>query len=127
MYHGPGRRPLPVHELQVTQDILDTVRDFAGRNDVRKVLKIRLLIGELCDFHQEWVPRYFDRLSAASVAEGAEITIETVPAAFRCDDCRTEFEVEVRLTDSVRCPGCGGAGFSLLRGRELLIQDMQVE
>jgi hydrogenase nickel incorporation protein HypA/HybF len=116
-----------MHELQVTQDILQTVLDYASRNDVKKILRIRLLVGELNDFQQDWVQRYFDRVSKASIAEGAEITLEKVPTAFRCRDCGRDFEVEVSLTDRVRCPHCGGADFSLLRGRELLIRDMEVE
>ena len=75
-----------MHELQVTHDILQTVLDYAGRNAVKKILTIRLLVGELNDFQQEWIQRYFDCVSKDSIAEGAAIAIEKVPAAFRCRD-----------------------------------------
>jgi hydrogenase nickel incorporation protein HypA/HybF len=125
-----GYKRLPrktMHELQVTNSILHTVLDRAVQSDVRKILKIRLLVGELNDFQQEWIQRYFDLLSKASIAEGAQITIERVPAAFRCHDCGQDFEVEIRFIDRVQCPQCSGVNFSLQRGRELLIQDMEVE
>ena len=115
-----------MHELQVTRSILQTVLDRAAQSDARKVLKIRLLVGELNDFQQEWIQRYFDLLSKASVAEGAQIVVERVPAAFRCHDCGRDFEVEIRLIDRVRCPQCSGVNFSLQRGREFLIRDMEV-
>lgn len=83
-----------MHELQVTNDTLQTVLDCVSKD---------------------------------SIAEGAAIAIEKVPAAFRCRECGREFEVEVRLTDRVRCPRCSGADYSLLRGREFFIQDMEVE
>jgi hydrogenase nickel incorporation protein HypA/HybF len=116
-----------MHELQVTDSILHTVLDRAAQSDVRKVLTIRLLVGELNDFQQEWIQRYFDLLSKASIAEGARIMVERVPAAFRCHDCGRDFEAEVRSIDRVLCPRCSGVNFSLQRGRELLIQDMEVE
>jgi len=116
-----------MHELQVTKGILEAVLDHAARSSARKVLKVRLIVGELTDFKQEWIQRYFDLLSKASIAEGAHITVERVPAAFLCHDCGCDFHVDIRVVDRVLCPQCSGTSFSLERGRELLIQDMEVE
>lgn len=116
-----------MHELQVTNSILQTVLDCTTKIDVRKILKIRLLIGELNDFQVEWIQRYFDLLSKASIAEGAQIVVEMVPAAFRCSDCGQDFEVKIKSIDRVLCPRCSGINFSLMRGKEFLIRDMEVE
>ena len=116
-----------MHELQATKGILEIVLDRAAQCDARKVLKIRLLIGELTDFQQEWIQRYFDLLSRNSIAAGAQIAVERAPAAFLCHDCGRDFHVDVRAIDRVVCPRCSGTNFSLQRGREFLIQDMEVE
>lgn len=110
-----------VHELQVTQSILDTVLEAARSNSLRSVSRIRLVVGELHELRQEWIQRYFDYLSEGSAAEGAKILVETIPAALGCLDCG----FEVQLHDAARCPECRGANLSLVRGREFLIQEME--
>jgi hydrogenase nickel incorporation protein HypA/HybF len=116
-----------VHELPITQSILDIVLAHARANQARKVVRIHLTVGELSELRQEWVQRYFDYLSRDTPAEGAEIAVERIPAAFRCLDCGRHFEVGIREMDRARCPGCSGTRICLERGDELLIRDMEVE
>jgi hydrogenase nickel incorporation protein HypA/HybF len=116
-----------VHELAVTRSILDTVLAHAEANGVRRILRIHLMIGELNEFRQEWIQRYFDYLSRDTLAEDARLVVEQVPAAFRCRDCDQDFVVSLREIERVGCPGCGGADLVLERGREFLIRDMEVE
>ena len=60
-----------MHELPVTESILNIVLTHAKRNRARKVISIHLKIGELSDLENEWVQRYFDYLSKDTIAEGA--------------------------------------------------------
>lgn len=111
----------------MTQGILDTVLRSARQVDARRVARIRLVIGEFSDLQQEWLQRYFDYLSKGTIAEDAEILIRRVPAAFACMDCGGEFDVDLKRTDRVRCPVCRGSNCRLVRGREFLVDDMEVE
>jgi hydrogenase nickel incorporation protein HypA/HybF len=115
-----------MHELPVTQSILDTVLDYARENGVEKVLRIRLTIGALNDFKREWIQRYFDYLSRETPAEGAQIVIRRVEPAFHCSGCEHTFDVDLGSVDRVRCPLCGGEEVHLERGREFFITDMEV-
>ncbi len=115
-----------MHELQVTKSILQTALEMAAQSNAARILTIRLLVGELNDFRQEWMQRYFDLLSKNSIAEGARLSVQSVPASFFCHDCGREFPAELRLLDRVLCPQCSGANFTLQRGKELLIRDMEV-
>ena len=116
-----------MHELHVTESILQTVLRSAAQSQAQRILRIHLIVGELTDFKQEWIQRYFDYLSKASIAEGARISIERVPASFRCNGCGQELEAGITASDSLRCPFCSGVGFSLVHGREFLVKDMEVE
>ena len=49
-----------MHELQVTESILDIVLRHAEANQVNKILSIQLKVGELSDLEDEWIQRYFD-------------------------------------------------------------------
>jgi hydrogenase nickel incorporation protein HypA/HybF len=115
-----------MHELQVTQSILDTILAYAQQNNVAKVLRIHLTVGALNDFQSEWIQRYFDYLSRGSLAEGAEIDVHIAEAAFLCLDCNWNFVVDIKRMDLVRCPNCDGENVHLERGREFFIRDMEV-
>jgi hydrogenase nickel incorporation protein HypA/HybF len=115
-----------MHELSVTQSILDTVLAYARENDVEKVLCIRLTIGALNDFEREWIQRYFDYLSRDTPAEGARIVVRRVEPAFHCSSCAHTFDVDLQKADRVRCPLCSGEEVHLERGQEFFITDMDV-
>ncbi len=114
-----------MHELSVTNSIVDTVVRYATKNGAKRVSTIRLGIGELSDMNEEWIQRYYDKLSNGTVAEGAKIRIERIQPGFCCSDCQTDFDMQ--FTDSVRCPSCGGTNCTLERGREFFIEDMEIE
>jgi hydrogenase nickel incorporation protein HypA/HybF len=116
-----------MHELQVTQSILDTVLEAARAGGLRRVARIHLVVGELNELRQEWIQHYFDHLSEGSAAQGATILVEEVPAGFACHDCGGQFQVQMSEVDTVRCPGCRGTNLSLARGREFLIRDVEGE
>ena len=50
-----------MHELPVTEKILDIIVAHAERNNVQKVVTINLNIGELSDLEDEWIQNYFER------------------------------------------------------------------
>ena len=116
-----------VHELQVTQSVLDTVLETARSSGLVRVSVVRLVIGELNDLRQQWIQRYFDYLSEGTAAEGARILVRTVPAAFGCRDCGREFQVQISASDALCCPSCQGRNLFLSGGRDFLIQDMEGE
>ncbi len=116
-----------MHELPVMQSILTIVLRHATMHRVRRVHAIRLSVGTLSDLEEVWMQKYFDHLSVGTVAEGASLRIEWVPAVLRCDGCATSFELDKTKLDGIACPACGQAQFSLVSGREYHIKDMEAE
>jgi hydrogenase nickel incorporation protein HypA/HybF len=92
-----------MHELPVTKRIFEIVLRHAVRGNVKRVLAVNLQIGALSDLHDEWVQRYFDRLSRGTVAEGAKLRMERVPAVFRCNVCERPFEINSPLQEDLSC------------------------
>jgi hydrogenase nickel incorporation protein HypA/HybF len=115
-----------MHELQVTEKILDIVLKHAQANSVNKVLSIQLKIGDLSDLENEWVQRYFDYLSKDTLAENAKLKIERSPVVMKCDSCSNSFEVNIKETKDIQCPDCGNKKCSLISGRDYYIKDMEV-
>lgn len=115
-----------MHELVVTKNIFQIVQAYAEKHQVKKVLKVNLDIGVLSDLQEEWLQNYFNRLSQGSVADGAKLQVNKIPANVRCDDCLHTFEIESLVQDDLLCPNCQSRAISLMSGREYHIQNIEV-
>jgi len=126
-YIGYKEKRRTMHELPVTQSILDIVLKHAHMNQVKSVHAINLVIGEMSDLEDEWIQRYFDYLSRDTVAQGARLNIERVPVVLRCELCSHSFELDIRKMEDICCPACGEKKFSFVSGREYYIKNMEAE
>jgi len=115
-----------LHELQVTQRILDIVLRHTQTNGVNRVISIQLKIGELSDLENEWIQKYFDYLSKDTIAKDAKLKIERTPVVMKCDDCEHSFEVNIKEIKDIECPECAHEKCTLMSGREYYIKDMEV-
>lgn len=115
-----------MHELQITERILDIVLKHADTNDVSRVVRVHLRIGALSDLEDEWIQHYFDYLSRGTVAENAQLAIKRTGALLSCQACGCSFEVTREELGSAKCPECGDTDLELTAGREYLIENMEV-
>jgi len=115
-----------MHELSVTESILNIVVRHAAKNQVGKVLGIHLRIGEMTDLADEWIQHYFDYLSKGTIAEGAILKIERSPVVFQCEECKTMFHVSLKDSGKIVCNQCGVPKATLVSGREFYIQHIEV-
>ena len=113
-----------MHELAITESILNIVLDEAKAAQANKITKINLVIGELSGVVSDCVQFYFDFLKKDNAAEGATIDFKTVPAQLRCRDCSTSFNPK----DSAWvCPSCQGASVEVVSGRDCYVESIEVE
>jgi len=112
-----------MHELSVTQSILEVVLSQAKAAQAIKVTKINLVIGELSGVVSDCVQFYFDFLKKGNAAEEAILDFKLVPIELRCRDCQTVFHPE----DAWICPNCRGAGLDVMKGQESYIESIEVE
>ena len=115
-----------MHELQVTERILDIAVKHAAGHNVSKIVRIGLKIGELSDLEDEWIQRYFDYLSKGTLAENAELVIERAPIVLSCQACGSSFEIQKEKLGSPECPECGETKCQLVSGREYLVKNIEV-
>ncbi len=113
-----------MHELAITQSMLDIVLEKAKESEAKKVGAINLVIGKLSGFVEESVRFYFDFLARDTIAEGAALNFTTVSPQARCRNCGKPFELgEFDWT----CPQCGGSDIEITAGKELSIESIDVE
>ncbi|MBR5094347.1 MAG: hydrogenase maturation nickel metallochaperone HypA [Oscillospiraceae bacterium] len=113
-----------MHELALTEGIIQIVREQAEINGFDRVLEIRLRVGEYSGIVPECLLEFFPIASRGTPAEGAALTIQPVPAAFRCFGCGYEGPVPRR---TACCPDCGSTAIRMTVGREFYVEDMKVE
>ncbi len=117
-----------MHELPVTERVLDIVLKHAEKNHVRKIVSITLKVGELSDLESEWIQQYFDYLSKDTVAGGAVLKIERVPIVLKCGQCAESITIRKDQLGDTTCPKCSATGnFSIESGREYYIKEMEAE
>ena len=113
-----------MHELAITQSMLDIVLEQAEKAGAKKVSRINLTIGELSGFVGECVQFYFNFLAKETPAEGATLAFTMVPATARCQSCHKLFKLkEFDWT----CPHCGGNNIEITAGKELFVESIEVE
>ena len=113
-----------MHELALTEGIIDIIRAEAKKNGFTRCLAIRLRVGEYAGVLTDCLRDCFAIASAGTLAEGAVLQIESIPAAFACPVCRWQGRLE-KHADT--CPDCGSTAIRMTAGREFYVEDIKVE
>lgn len=108
-----------MHEMAITQEIVEILRARAGGRRVRRVV---LEIGKLSAVEPEAVRFCFELCVEGTPAEGAALEILEPPGRARCRACRGEVELERPFG---RC-GCGSTDLDWISGEELKVREMEV-
>lgn len=83
-----------MHELAVTQSVLDLAMKHAERAGAGHITRINLVIGELSGIMDDSVQFYFDFVSKDTLAEEAQLAFEWLPARIHRRACGHELALE---------------------------------
>ena len=81
-----------MHELSITQSIVNIAAETAAKHQVKRVNEIRIRIGEYSGIVPQCVQQYFDILSKGTAAEGAVLKMERIPITMRGGECDRQAE-----------------------------------
>ncbi|MHB8084224.1 MAG: hydrogenase maturation nickel metallochaperone HypA/HybF [Dehalococcoidia bacterium] len=118
-----------MHELSITQDILNTAVTYARQTNSNKIVTIVLRLGELRDIKKEWLQHYFNFIRKGTIAEEAEILVIVNPIVFSCRECGREFEIDRERflnEEMIACPDCSSKNYTLVSGTEFRIEGIEV-
>lgn len=113
-----------MHELAITQNIIEISSEEAEKHNAQKVKEIRIRVGELSGLIPDCIQYYFDIASKGTRVEGAKLIIDKVSIAIRCNECGFEEELAAK---SYTCSNCGSYNIKITRGKEFLIDSLEVE
>ncbi len=106
-----------MHEVGIMESAIDAVLHQARVHQAQRVHRIVLRIGTLAGVEPDALRFAFDVVTHGTVAAGAELAIESVPARARCAACAADFTITTGFIAT--CPRCGQLSGDLRSGREL--------
>lgn len=112
-----------MHELSLMENVRDLALEQAALHGGGTIEAITLRIGSLAGVEPEALRFAFAVVMAGSLAEGAELRIETVPAECHCSSCALPFTA---IDGGCACPRCGAISRQLLRGQELELASLDL-
>jgi len=113
-----------MHELAVTENILNIAIKHAEKEKARKVTDIHLVIGQLSSIIDDSVQFYWDIISKNTLCEDSKLHFERIQARFKCNSCSKEFYLN-EIT--YQCPQCESGNVSLIAGDEFRMDSIEIE
>lgn len=113
-----------MHELSVTQSLLDIALRHAEKAEAKRVTDLNIVIGDLSSMVDDSIQFYWDVIAAGTIAEQARLHFRRVPAELQCNTCFQTY----RPTDKeLVCPNCQGVGARIIKGEEFFLESIDVE
>lgn len=94
-----------MHELSLSQSLIEIVADHARRYELERVTEVLVDVGALSCVSPHALSFCFDATARGTVAEGATLTISVVEVEAWCWTCGKSVTVTDRAGS---CPECGG-------------------
>lgn len=113
-----------MHELMLTQDILDVALKQTAQAGAERVVRINLAVGPMCDESEDSIRFHWGELARGTPAEKAELHFETVPGEMQCLACGQVFSP---TEETFSCPACSSNRLRILSGDEIRVESIDVD
>ena len=113
-----------MHELSVCLGLMQQVESIARERDATRVTRIVLNVGPLSGVEPDLLQHAYPLATAGSIAEEAELVIESSNVVVRCTQCESETTV---ATNRLLCAACGDFRTRVIAGDELTLMRVELE
>ncbi|MFQ3573975.1 MAG: hydrogenase maturation nickel metallochaperone HypA [Thermodesulfovibrionales bacterium] len=114
-----------MHEVSVAQALLEKVIEECRNSGHKLVKSVRVDIGRASGVVSDALFFAFNALKIDTIAKDASLTVNEIEILARCNECQKEFTTED--TYIYECPFCSSWRFTILRGKELNLIEIEVE
>ncbi len=113
-----------MHEMGIVFHIAKRAEELAHDNNVTKVTKVVLSIGEVSGVVGDYLTDCWKwNAKKSPILDGCELIIETVDAVTYCEDCKKTYPT---VQYGKTCPYCQSGNTYLVQGNETDIKEMEV-
>ncbi len=113
-----------MHELSVTESILEIANRHARQANAVRVTDVYLVIGQLSSIVDDSVQFYWEMVAQNTLCQDATLHFERIPARLQCQDCSEIFQLVEMLSP---CPKCGSNRLKILSGDEFRVDSIEIE
>jgi len=117
-------KPVEMHELAVTQSILDIALRHANEANAKRITDINLVIGQFSSIVDDSVQFYWEIISRDTIAQGSFLHFERIPGEMTCGNCGHVFRPTEK---SFECPSCSSSFVRVTKGDEFRVDSIDVE
>ena len=111
-----------MHEVSIMMSIMDLALEEASKNNAEKILGMSLEIGAKSGVVVDALEFAFETVTRNTIADGAALTIHSIPYRSECIACGYQFDCNEFLV----CSKCGNFG-KIISGQELRIKSIEVD
>ncbi|MDQ3415980.1 MAG: hydrogenase maturation nickel metallochaperone HypA [Actinomycetota bacterium] len=108
-----------MHELSITQSVVDAVIE---RTDTAEVARVRVRVGRLSGVVPDAMRFCFELVTAGTPLAGAVLDIEQPEGRAHCRACDSEFA----LAEAILLCDCGSADVEVIAGSELMVASVEL-
>ena len=105
-----------MHEFSIASGLVEKILDFAEKNPDKKVVEVRVAIGEFTQIEEEQLRFCYDSIITEMPIDGSRLTIEPILGKVRCSHCSYsgppkywEGVLSGAPVATLQCPTCGKA------------------
>ena len=122
-----------MHEFSIAAGLVEKLLDFAEQNPDKKIVEIRVAIGEFTLIEEEQLRFCYQSIISEMPIAGSSLTIEPVLGKVACADCG--YRGPPKYWDGIlhsvavatlECPGCGKAA-EAIEGNECAIRAIRYQ
>lgn len=113
-----------MHELPITQSILEITLRHAEQANAQHVAAINIVVGQLSSVIDDSVQFYWDMISEGTIAQGAILHFQRNPVILQCLACKNEY---IPSDEDFTCPNCHGESIKIISGEEFYLDSIEVE
>lgn len=113
-----------MHEMSLMASVFEIADRELQNISFERVIKVKLLVGQMANALEDALRLAFEAYSQDTAFAGAELEIIDVPATWHCAQCSHEFVADIGI---IICPECQGKDIELIKGKDLLLESLEVE
>ena len=120
-----------MHEFSIASGLVEKLLDFAEKNPDKKIVEVRVAIGEFTQIEEEQLRFCYDSIITETPIAGSSLTIESVLGKVACPHCSYSgppkyWEGALHGTPiaTLECPECGRAA-TVTDGEECAIRSVR--
>jgi len=113
-----------MHELPIAEGLLNLALKHANQAGATRINQLNVVIGQMASVVDDSIQFYWDIISKDTLAEGARLVFQRVPAVLRCWNCTAEFTPDGR---DYLCPECDSARVKVISGDDFRLESIDVD